>query len=131
MILFLTSGLISVSVTVLTVAVLMSRLRPMTVNVIQYTDVLKSSSLTVPKIPKPFLEVIVAERRLLVRYQSLTFAQEGTLTGIKDISGLGQLWAVCSPTISLKVLRSLPSHSKSGSLKTVLSKLERITKEQK
>ncbi len=125
------SGLTSESVTALIAVVQALRLKHTMVSVTQSTDAPKSSSSTAKKIQRPFLEATAQERLHRVRYLSHIFVPDDTLNGTRDISGLGILWAVSSPTISLKVLRSLPKLSKSGSPKIVSSKSERTTKGRK
>jgi hypothetical protein len=131
MTLFLISGLISVSVMVLIVRMLLSLSRPTMVSVILYTDAHKYNSSTVEKIQKPFLgqtEVVKPQVRLFL---CPSLQQDVTLTGTQDISGIGLRWAVCSPTISLKVLKSLQNPLKNGCQKTPSSKSEKIIREQK
>ena len=128
MILFLTFGLISVSVMVVSVIELRSLSRRMMESVTQLEAVHKSNFLIVKKIPKPFSEVIGQGKLHQVQLASLTSVRDVILDGTRDISGLGRLWAVFSPMISLKELKSLPSPLKNGSQKILLSKYGKITR---
>lgn len=109
MTLYLIFGLISVIVMALIVKMLHLVSRPTTVSVILYRAAPKSIFLTVKKTQKPSLVPTVQEKQLQGLYQSHISQQDVILSGTSDISGIGRQWAVSSPTISLKVLRSLPN----------------------
>ena len=115
---YLIFGLINVIVMALTVRTLLSRSKPMTVNIIQCQDVPKYIFLIAEKTPKLSSEGIEVVKQHQEPSLSPILQQDVTLNGIRDISGIALQWAVCSPTISLKALRLLPKLSKSGSLKT-------------
>lgn len=116
---YLIFGLINAIVMVLVVRMLIYHLRPTMVNVIQYTVAPKFTFSIAQKTQKHFSEPIVQEKQPVGPYQSHSSQQDVTLTGTTDIVGIGRLWAVCSPRISLKVLKSSLSPLKSGYPKTV------------
>ena len=125
------SGLTNVNVMASTVIQLVLRLKPMMGNVTLYLAAHKLSSSIAVKILKPSLEGIEAERPHQALLASLTSVRDDIQIGTADVSGLGRLWAVYLPMISLKVLKSLPKPSKSGFLKAVSSKSGKTTRELK